>query len=46
MPQSPTAPPVPTAPAAVTRWPVPPLIQASLGLHVAAAGAALLVPGA
>ena len=27
-----------------TRWPVPPFVQASLGLHVLAAGAALAVP--
>jgi len=33
-------------PAATTRWPWPPLISASVGLHAAAAGAALLVPGA
>lgn len=46
MPHSPTAPPPPTAAPVATRWPVPPMIQASLGLHVAAAGAALMAPGA
>ena len=29
-----------------TRWPVPPFVQASAGLHVLAAGAALAVPAA
>jgi peptidoglycan/xylan/chitin deacetylase (PgdA/CDA1 family) len=46
MPHHPTAPPPRAALAVPTRWPVPPLIQASVGLHVAAAGAAWLVPGA
>lgn len=46
MPHNPTAPPPRAALAVPTRWPVPPLIQASVGLHVAAAGAAWLVPGA
>ncbi len=46
MPQNPIALPETAAPLVATRWPVPPLIQASLGLHVAAAGAAWLWPGA
>jgi hypothetical protein len=46
MPHNPTAPPPRAALAVPTRWPVPPLIQASVGLHVAAAGAVWLVPGA
>lgn len=33
-------------PTATARWPWPPLLQASLGLHAAAGGAALLIPGA
>ncbi len=36
----------PRATIAATHWPVPPLIQASVGLHLAAAGAAWLWPGA
>ncbi|MET0541028.1 MAG: polysaccharide deacetylase family protein [Variovorax sp.] len=39
---SPIAPP----PATVTAWPMPPIVRASVGLHVAALGAAVLVPGA
>ncbi len=34
------------ATAAVPRWPWPPLVRASVGLHLAAAGAAAFVPGA
>ncbi len=34
------------ATAAVPRWPWPPLVRASVGLHVAAFGAAAFVPGA
>lgn len=34
------------ATAAVPRWPWPPLVRASVGLHVTAAGAAAFVPGA
>lgn len=38
--------PAPATAHAATRWPWPPLIGASAALHAAAAGAALLVPGA
>ena len=40
LPQNPVAPPQPSP------WPMPPLVSASLGLHAAAAGAALLWPEA
>lgn len=43
-PRTPAA--APAGPAAATRWPVPPLLKASAGLHAAAAGAAVLLPGA
>lgn len=46
MPHSPAATATPALPGLATRWPWPPLIQASLGLHMAAAGAAVLLPGA
>jgi len=36
----------PAAPTGTSPWPWPPLVRASVGLHVAAAGAAALVPGA
>ncbi len=35
----------PRLPAQPTRWPVPPIVSASLGLHVVAASALALVPG-
>ncbi|MEP6721231.1 MAG: polysaccharide deacetylase family protein [Variovorax sp.] len=37
---------VPSAPALPTTWPMPPIVRASVGLHLAALGAALLIPGA
>jgi peptidoglycan/xylan/chitin deacetylase (PgdA/CDA1 family) len=46
----PAVPAVPTVPADLplspARWPWPPLLRASVGLHAAAGGAALLIPGA
>ena len=39
-------PPAPTPAAPPSRWPLPPLVGASMGLHVAAAGAAVLLPEA